>query len=127
MWNRVGIKGRTHSFSIFLSADLSQPGKAVDQSLVGLFLRKKNPDERLKVGAIFKHAGSLWRRRHVSTGAIDLQMKPQTARFEAACGAAAAMQAIQWTPIEPIGPVGAGLHTCAYDRLQRERHSQRER
>lgn len=40
---------------------------------------------------------------------------------ERTCHATAAIQAIQWTPIEPIGPVGAGLHTCTYDRLQRER------
>lgn len=40
---------------------------------------------------------------------------------ERTCHATAAIQAIEWTPIEPIGPVGAGLHTCTYDRLQRER------
>lgn len=71
-----GIKGRTHSFSIFWAPTCHSLAKLLISRSFD-FLRK-NPDERLKVSAKFKHAGSLWIRWHVSTGVIDLQMKPQT-------------------------------------------------
>lgn len=65
---------------------------------------------------------------HVSTGVIELQMnlRPCVWGSRTGCHATAAIQAIQWTPIECIRPVGAGLHKSIYSMLHTHTHRERK-